>query len=90
MLHSSVETSSAIFCHCRQKRERGKILKSPGRKYDVVIQRDAVTDHDVPRVPRRLNPADPAVPADTRSEKPQTRDAQPHGNRAGISDDAIG
>jgi hypothetical protein len=37
--------------------------KSSGQKYDVVIQRDAVSDHDVPRVPRHLNLAVPAISA---------------------------
>jgi hypothetical protein len=62
---SSVESCSwaASFYHCGQKRERDKILKSSGQKYDAVIQRNVVTDHDVPRVPRHLNLAGPAVPA---------------------------
>jgi hypothetical protein len=68
-----------------KKRERGKLLKSSGQKYDVVVQRNAISDHDVPRVPRHLDPADPAVPADTCYEKPQARDARSRGNRAGIS-----
>src|SRR5271170_94322 len=68
------------ICPVADHQTRAFAARAYGQKYDVVIQRDAVTDHDVPRVPRHLNPADPAVPANMRAEKSQTHDAQPHGN----------
>jgi hypothetical protein len=66
---------TAIFCRCRQKRERGKILKSSGQKYDVVIQCNAVNDDDIPRVSRHTNAPNAAFLINTNTDYSQTRNA---------------
>ena len=60
-----------------------------GQQDDSVVEGDAVTDLDVPRVPRDADAANETMLSDVCAQEAQTSNANPHSHRSGIADQAV-